>query len=112
MNVQWKFQVQTPSLPSSVSFLCLYVLSLLCLPSQVFLWIGNGANKEEKEAAISTAQEYLLTHPGGRDVETTIVLVKQGFEPPTFTGWFKAWDPCMWSVCTVVIICLTARLII
>ncbi|XP_046906176.1 villin-1 isoform X2 [Hypomesus transpacificus] len=72
-------------------------IMLLDIWDMVFLWIGNGANKEEKEAAISTAQEYLLTHPGGRDVETTIVLVKQGFEPPTFTGWFKAWDPCMWS---------------
>lgn len=43
-------------------------------------------------------QEYLQTHPGGRDIETPILLVKQGFEPPTFTGWFHAWDAQKWSV--------------
>ncbi|XP_053142779.1 villin-1 isoform X2 [Hemicordylus capensis] len=60
---------------------------------QVFFWIGKHANEAEKEAAAVTAQEYLHTHPSGRDVETPIVIVKQGFEPPTFTGWFLAWDP-------------------
>ncbi|XP_016402580.1 advillin-like, partial [Sinocyclocheilus rhinocerous] len=24
-------------------------------------------------------------------------MVKQGFEPPTFTGWFTAWDATKWS---------------
>ncbi|XP_036400922.1 villin-1 [Megalops cyprinoides] len=70
---------------------------LLDIWDQVFLWIGKGANETEKEAAITTAQEYLRTHPGGRDVETPILLIKQGFEPPNFTGWFHAWDPNMWS---------------
>ncbi|XP_061465270.1 villin-1 [Rhineura floridana] len=60
---------------------------------QVFFWIGKDANEAEKEAAAVTAQEYLRTHPGGRDVDTPIVIVKQGYEPPTFTGWFLAWDP-------------------
>ncbi|CAL8320277.1 unnamed protein product [Merluccius merluccius] len=63
----------------------------------VFLWMGNGANQIEKDATVTTAQEYLRSHPGGRDVDTPIVLVKQGFEPPTFTGWFHAWDPEKWS---------------
>lgn len=43
-------------------------------------------------------QEYLKTHPSGRDPETPIIVVKQGHEPPTFTGWFLAWDPFKWSV--------------
>lgn len=43
-------------------------------------------------------QEYLKTHPSGRDPETPIIVVKQGYEPPTFTGWFLAWDPFKWSV--------------
>lgn len=72
-------------------------IMLLDIWDMVFLWIGKGSNKVEKEAAITTAQEYLRSHPGGRDVDSPIVLVKQGFEPPTFTGWFKAWDPHMWS---------------
>uniref|UniRef100_A0A8C2XVI5 HP domain-containing protein n=1 Tax=Capra hircus TaxID=9925 RepID=A0A8C2XVI5_CAPHI len=28
---------------------------------------------------------------------TPILIVKQGFEPPIFTGWFLAWDPHIWS---------------
>lgn len=65
---------------------------------QVFLWIGAEANATEKKGALSTAQEYLVTHPSGRDPDTPILIIKQGFEPPTFTGWFLAWDPHIWSV--------------
>nr|2LLF_A Chain A, Villin-1 [Gallus gallus] len=64
---------------------------------QIFFWIGKGANESEKEAAAETAQEYLRSHPGSRDLDTPIIVVKQGFEPPTFTGWFMAWDPLCWS---------------
>ncbi|NWZ42132.1 VILI protein, partial [Brachypodius atriceps] len=64
---------------------------------QVFFWIGKGANESEKEAAAVMAQEYLRTHPSGRDLDTPIIVVKQGYEPPTFTGWFLAWDPLMWD---------------
>ncbi|NWX55907.1 VILI protein, partial [Promerops cafer] len=64
---------------------------------QVFLWIGKGANESEKEAAAAMAQEYLQSHPSGRDLDTPIIVVKQGYEPPTFTGWFLAWDPLNWD---------------
>ncbi|KAM9123109.1 villin-1 [Pangshura tecta] len=64
---------------------------------QVFFWIGEHANEAEKEAAAVMAQEYLCTHPSGRDLDTPIIVVKQGHEPPTFTGWFLAWDPLKWS---------------
>lgn len=52
----------------------------------------------ERRESVTTCQEYLRTHPGSRDPETPIMIVKQGFEPPTFTGWFTAWDPTKWSV--------------
>ncbi|KAM6129683.1 villin-1 isoform 1-T1 [Pterocles gutturalis] len=64
---------------------------------QVFFWIGEGANESEKEAAAVMAQEYLRSHPSGRDLDTPIIVVKQGHEPPTFTGWFLAWDPLNWA---------------
>uniref|UniRef100_A0A3B4BKU9 HP domain-containing protein n=1 Tax=Pygocentrus nattereri TaxID=42514 RepID=A0A3B4BKU9_PYGNA len=64
---------------------------------QIFLWIGNQANEVERQESVVTCQEYLRTHPGARDCDTPILLVKQGFEPPTFTGWFTAWDPTKWS---------------
>ncbi|KAL2090564.1 hypothetical protein ACEWY4_012827 [Coilia grayii] len=64
---------------------------------QVFLWVGNEANEVERKESVVTCQEYLRTHPGSRDPDTPILLVKQGFEPPTFTGWFVAWDPTKWT---------------
>ena len=67
-------------------------------PPQIFLWVGNSANQYETKEAWNSAQEYLKTHPAGRDPDTPIVFVKQGYEPPTFTGWFNAWDPHKWSV--------------
>lgn len=70
---------------------------LLDVWDQVFFWIGKHANEEEKKAAAVTVQEYLKTHPGNRDLDTPIIVVKQGHEPPTFTGWFLAWDPFKWS---------------
>uniref|UniRef100_A0A8C1NF91 Villin-1 n=1 Tax=Cyprinus carpio TaxID=7962 RepID=A0A8C1NF91_CYPCA len=73
---------------------------LLDIWDQVYLWIGKGANDKEKNEAVVTAQEYLKSHPAGRDLDTPILVVKQGFEPPTFTGWFHAWDPQKWSVIT------------
>lgn len=65
---------------------------------QVFLWIGKEANEVEHREAVVTSREYLHTHPGDRDPDTPIILIKQGFEPPTFTGWFTAWDSTKWSV--------------
>ncbi|XP_077176802.1 villin-1 isoform X2 [Paroedura picta] len=70
---------------------------LLDVWDQVFFWIGKEANETEKEAAAITAQEYLRSHPSGRDLDTPIVIVKQGCEPPTFIGWFLAWDPLKWT---------------
>ncbi|XP_048455330.1 villin-1 [Rhincodon typus] len=64
---------------------------------QIFLWIGNGANEREKKDSTVLAQEYLNTHPATRDPGTPMVIVKQGFEPPTFTGWFMAWDQHLWN---------------
>ncbi|XP_062975763.1 advillin [Elgaria multicarinata webbii] len=64
---------------------------------QIFLWIGQEANMAERKEALTTAQEYLQTHPSGRETDTPILIIKQGFEPPNFTGWFLAWDPYRWS---------------
>ncbi|XP_059494284.1 gelsolin a [Stegostoma tigrinum] len=65
---------------------------------QVFVWIGNEAHEEEKAEAQKSAKEYIETDPSNRDKRTPIVIVKQGFEPPSFTGWFLGWDYDYWSV--------------
>ncbi|XP_066547840.1 gelsolin [Amia ocellicauda] len=63
---------------------------------QIFLWIGNDANDVEKTGAPKIAQEYINSDPSGRK-GIPITTIKQGNEPPTFTGWFMAWDPTMWD---------------
>lgn len=45
-----------------------------------------------------TAKRYIETDPASRDKRTPVTLVKQGFEPPTFSGWFLGWDDDYWSV--------------
>ncbi|XP_033831952.1 gelsolin a isoform X2 [Periophthalmus magnuspinnatus] len=64
---------------------------------QVFVWIGNEAQEEEKTEAMASALRYIETDPASRDKRTPIVKIKQGFEPPTFTGWFLGWDHEYWS---------------
>ncbi|XP_072365237.1 scinderin isoform X1 [Scyliorhinus torazame] len=64
---------------------------------QVFIWIGSDANEVEKTESVKSAKHYIDSDPSGRDKGTPIIIVKQGFEPPTFTGWFLAWDPKKWT---------------
>uniref|UniRef100_A0A7N6AQC9 Gelsolin n=1 Tax=Anabas testudineus TaxID=64144 RepID=A0A7N6AQC9_ANATE len=64
---------------------------------QVFVWIGNEAQEEEKTEAMASAVRYIETDPANRDSRTPIVKIKQCFEPPTFTGWFLGWDNDYWT---------------
>ncbi|KAM6902714.1 LOW QUALITY PROTEIN: gelsolin-like [Xenentodon cancila] len=64
---------------------------------QVFVWIGNEAQEEDKTEAVASAVRYIETDPAKRDSRTPIVKIKQGFEPPTFTGWFLGWDQDYWT---------------
>uniref|UniRef100_A0A672JXJ2 Scinderin like a n=2 Tax=Sinocyclocheilus grahami TaxID=75366 RepID=A0A672JXJ2_SINGR len=63
---------------------------------QIFVWIGNDANEVERNGADKIAKDYVDSDPSGRR-GTPVITVKQGFEPPTFTGWFQAWDAKMWD---------------
>ncbi|XP_049571839.1 villin-like protein isoform X7 [Orcinus orca] len=73
-----------------------YDVMLLDTWEEIFLWLGAAAS-EWKQEAVAWGREYLKTHPAGRSLATPIVLVKQGHEPPTFTGWFHTWDPYKWT---------------
>ena len=59
----------------------------------VFIWIGSQAIKSELEAAVKIAHDYLRTDPSQRGIDIPIFKVKQGQEPPNFTGFFGPWDP-------------------
>ncbi|XP_043922691.1 adseverin [Protopterus annectens] len=71
---------------------------LLDVWDQVFVWVGIEANETEKTESVKSAKRYIETDPAGRDKRTPVIIVKQGFEPPTFTGWFLGWDPKKWSM--------------
>ena len=47
------------------------ILDTFC---EVFVWIGHGANEEEKKEALRTAQEYIKSDPSGRDIDSTLLL--------------------------------------
>ncbi|XP_071440008.1 advillin-like [Hetaerina americana] len=70
---------------------------LLDAGESIFLWIGKDSNKEERNMSVETAFEYLKTDPAGRDMNTPIIKIKQGFEPPNFTGFFGTWDTGLWN---------------
>ncbi|CAJ1069359.1 LOW QUALITY PROTEIN: gelsolin-like [Xyrichtys novacula] len=59
---------------------------------QVFVWIGDEAKEEEKTESLASAVKYIKSDPADRDPQTPVVVVKMGFEPPTFTGWFLGWS--------------------
>ncbi|KAK3860884.1 hypothetical protein Pcinc_033095, partial [Petrolisthes cinctipes] len=63
----------------------------------VFIWVGHHSNKTEQKAAESLALEYLHTDPAGRGRDTPIIKIKQGYEPPNFTGFFGVWDNDLWN---------------
>ncbi|KAJ8344599.1 hypothetical protein AAFF_G00223350 [Aldrovandia affinis] len=65
---------------------------LLDVWDQVFVWIGKDANQLETTESVKSARRYIETDPAVRDVDTAVVIVRQGHEPPTFTGWFLAWE--------------------
>lgn len=63
----------------------------------IFLWIGREAGNELKKLANHTAEDYLNDDPSCRDWGTPVIWVKQGLEPPNFTGFFTTWDDEFWK---------------
>ncbi|KAM4628974.1 scinderin like a [Polymixia lowei] len=63
---------------------------------QIFIWIGKNANKVERTGSNKIAKDYVESDPSGRR-GVAFTTMKQGSEPPTFTGWFQAWDPKLWD---------------
>lgn len=98
-NASGQFRVEQTSMGSELAQqdLCPEDVMLLDTYDALFLWIGEGANIDEKKAAEVAAIEYLKTDPSGRDEGTPIIRIKQGHEPPHFTGYFGVWDSELWS---------------
>jgi len=65
---------------------------------EIFIWVGSGANEFEKKESYKTAYSYLNSDPTGRTADNTVIIVvRQGFEPPQFTGHFHPWDTEIWA---------------
>lgn len=71
---------------------------LLDASHTIFAWFGAMSNKQEQQECVRIAKEYLESCPNERDGDTPIMLIKQGMEPPNFTGHFGAWDEEKWNV--------------
>jgi villin 1/advillin len=74
------------------SDLCMDDVMMLDVVSEVFLWVGPEARREEKDNAMAAALEYVKNAPDGRDPDTPVYRISAGFEPPQFTQHFLGWD--------------------
>ncbi len=74
--------------------LCIDDVMLLDAGTEVFLWIGTGASKNEKAEALGLAQKYIQHAAGqsGRDCDVPILQVQPGHEPFNFTSNFVGWS--------------------
>lgn len=71
---------------------------LLDTQDEIFVWLGEGCQEFEKKEASRVAYNYLLSDPTGRTPDNTlIIVVRQGSEPPQFTGCFHGWDSNRWA---------------
>ena len=58
----------------------------------IYVWIGAGANKEEKDHAEATAKSFLESGAVPRHKSASIEKVFQGKEPAGFKKCFREWD--------------------
>ena len=42
--------------------------------SEVYVWVGRGANEVEKKESLKTACEYIQTDPSNRDLDSTLLI--------------------------------------
>eukprot|EP00964_Phaeocystis_antarctica_P121276 scaffold84956_cov30-Phaeocystis_antarctica.AAC.1 len=63
---------------------------LLDVFTNLYVWVGNDANEQEKSMALTTAAEYAKANGYSEDLAT--ILVHSGSEPGMFTCNFLGWD--------------------
>ena len=65
---------------------------LLDTYTQLFVWVGGGADREEKEGALVMAEKFSQNQSDGRESETPIIMIAPGAEPAIFVCHFLGWD--------------------
>ena len=58
----------------------------------VFAWFGALSTRQEQQESVRISREYLESCPNDRDVDTPVIKIRMGLEPPNFTGFFGSWD--------------------
>ena len=67
-------------------------IMLLDAYTTIYVWIGNGSNKFERNGAFKTATRYITSVKDERDKSSVqVVEVEAGKEPPSFTVHFPEW---------------------
>ncbi|XP_064475215.1 advillin-like [Ornithodoros turicata] len=72
-------------------------IMLLDAWTTLFLWIGSKASREDRKNSFKYAEEYLKSDASAREPTLPLVWIKQGLEPPIFTGFFDIWDEQYWQ---------------
>lgn len=83
--------------------LCPENIYLLDVGSIIYVWLGDLVDMEQREGCWVMAMHLISIHPIPRDISLPIAVIKQGFEPSTFTGFFDKWDPKLFNVSVDVI---------
>ncbi|XP_074109961.1 villin like protein quail [Cotesia typhae] len=65
---------------------------LLDTATVIWIWLGSLCETSNIKKYIKDAGVFLHTHSSTRDRNTTISIVQQGKEPPTFIGLFENWN--------------------
>ena len=66
---------------------------ILDVGTSLYVWVGSGANKNERVKSYDSAKKYLEASPDEEKRDIPIVSVTATLEPLIFTQWFDDWDP-------------------
>jgi hypothetical protein len=65
---------------------------LLDAGSIIYVWLGKVVDVEQKQAAWIMAMHLLSINTVPRSLKTPICVIKQGYEPISFIGFFNEWN--------------------
>lgn len=65
---------------------------------EIYVWIGQHADEQERKEGLRMAQDYLRTEPSDRSADATLVFMcRQEEEPDNFKLIFPDWNDNMWK---------------
>ncbi|XP_070500915.1 villin-like protein quail [Chironomus tepperi] len=66
---------------------------LLDAGSMIYIWLGSLSDVEQRNAVWIMGLHLISIHPIPRSLKVPVCIIKQGYEPISFTGFFDKWDP-------------------